>query len=106
MGKRQGPVGLGYMPKGGARAARAHNDNWRERLEAARPVDDRSTTLTTDAVPHVATDAQGTRASAASAPAGRTEHDAPTVVERWAYGLAGFAGGVAASGWLYVVGVR
>lgn len=29
MSSRKGPVGLGYMPKGGRQAARAHNEVWK-----------------------------------------------------------------------------
>lgn len=34
---RRGPVGRGYMPKGGVAAAQRSNDQWRER-ESARAV--------------------------------------------------------------------
>lgn len=45
--KRPRPVGLGYMPKGGAAAARVQNDRWREDVTAAHaahadPVDGRA----------------------------------------------------------------
>lgn len=96
MPNRNAPVGRGYMPKGGARAANQHNQSWRDRLDALQLESANTSTPPVEpALSHASADAAQVRASAPESVAVLPSPDGLTLgVERWLFAASGFVVGV------------
>ena len=98
--RRPGPVGRGYMPKGGVAAAQRHNEAWREQ-QATRVASIPEASPSVSESPVVA--GVSTRASAAGAPA--PVAPLPRVLRHRAARVGGWVdtGVVAGGAWAWLV---